>query len=117
MCLVNNRFRVSINYKNPYSNPPGQVGAFVGQRLKAVSDADTATFGFADPTVVEVVVRISDARPAGAPRFDIYYGGLTDVEYTVSVTDTQSGRSKQYTNKAGTVGGGQMLMPGFWMHS
>ena len=106
MCLVNNRFRVSINYKNPYSNPPGQIGAFVGQRLNpSVPNPDTAIFGFAKPTDVEVVVRIVDARPH-APRFDVYYGGLTDVEYTVSVTDTQSGRSKQYTNKAGSVGGG-----------
>lgn len=106
ICLLNNRFRVSIDYKNPYSNPPGQMGAFVGQRLTpSVPNPDTAIFGFAKPTDVEVVVRIVDARPY-APRFDIYYGGLTDVEYWVNVTDTQTGRTRQYYNKTGNVGGG-----------
>lgn len=106
MCLMNNRFRVSIDYKNPYSNPPGQPGTFVGQRLNpSVPNPDTAIFGFAKPTDVEVVVRIVDARPY-APRFDVYYGGLTDVEYWVNVTDTQTGRTKQYYNKTGNVGGG-----------
>lgn len=106
MCLMNNRFRVTIDYKNPYSNPPGQTGAFVGKRLNpTVPNPDTAIWGFEDPTNVEVVTRIVDTRPF-APRFDIYYGGMTDVEYWVNVTDTQTGRTKQFHNNVGTVGGG-----------
>jgi hypothetical protein len=104
MCLLNNRFRVTINYKNQYGG--GQTGNFVGKRLNpAVPNPDTALWGFSDATNVEVVTRIVDARPF-APRFDIYYGGMTDVEYWVNITDTQTGVSKQYRNAPGVVGGG-----------
>lgn len=105
VCLLNGRFRVSINYLNQFANPP-QPGTFVAARLdSSASNPDTATFGLSDPKAVEVVVRIVDARPF-APRFDIYYGGLTDLEYTVSVTDTVTGRAKTYRNPPGVVGGG-----------
>jgi hypothetical protein len=97
---------VNIGYRNQFSNPPGQTGSFVAARLNpSAVNPDTALFGFANPQDVEVVVRIVDARPF-APRFDVYYGGLTDVEYTVTVTDTQTGTSRQYHNPPGTVGGG-----------
>ena len=106
VCLLSNRFRVSIAYVNPFSNPPNQPGNFLGDRLlQGVQNPDTALFGFSSPQAVEVVVRIQDTRPF-APRFDIYYGGMTDVGYTVTVTDTQTGTTRQYTNTAGRVGGG-----------
>lgn len=54
---------------------------------------------------MEVVVRVQDTRPF-APRFDLYYGGMTDVEYTVSVTDTLTGVARVSKNNAGQVGGG-----------
>ncbi|HET8773198.1 MAG TPA: NF038122 family metalloprotease [Thermoanaerobaculia bacterium] len=106
VCLLGNRFRVTIAYVNPFSSPPGQTGEFTAARLNpAATNPDTALFGFGNAQNVEVVVRVVDARPF-APRFDIYYGGLTDVAYTVTVTDTQRGTTKQYKNTAGQVGGG-----------
>lgn len=107
VCLANNRFRVSINFVNPFSNPPNQPGTFLAARLDSTSgiNPDVALFGFSSAQAVEVVVRVQDARPF-APRFDIYYGGMTDVGYTVTVTDTVSGVSRQYVNSVGTVGGG-----------
>ena len=106
VCLLSNRFRVKIDYVNPFSNPPNQPGTFLAARLlSGVQNPDTALFGFGSAQAVEVVVRVQDTRPF-APRFDIYYGGMTDVGYTVTVTDTQTGTTRQYTNTAGTVGGG-----------
>jgi len=105
VCLQNGRFKVSIDYVNPFANPP-RPGTFRTTRLTAVgSNPDTALFGFDNAQAVEVVVRIVDARPF-APRFDIYYGGLTDVEYTVSVTDTVTNKTRTYRNTVGQVGGG-----------
>ena len=105
VCLNGNRFRVSIAYRNQFAVPV-QTGNFVGARLNpAATNPDTAIFGFANPMDVEVVVRVVDARPF-APRFDLYYGGLTDVEYTVTVTDSVTGNSKTYRNNPGQVGGG-----------
>jgi len=106
VCLLSNRFRVKIDYINPFSNPPNQPGTFLADRLlQGVQNPDTGLFGFSSATAVEVVVRIQDTRPF-APRFDVYYGGMTDVGYTVTVTDTQTGTTRQYTNTVGTVGGG-----------
>jgi len=106
VCLLSDRFRVSIDYVNSFANPP-QPGNFVGAKLVAgVQNPDVATFGISSPQAIEVVVRIQDARPFGINRFDIYYGGLTDLAYNVRVTDTQTGVSRTYSNAAGTVGGG-----------
>ncbi len=105
VCLLSNRFRVSIDYINAFANPP-QPGKFVGAKLVAgVQNPDVATFGISGAQAIEVVVRIQDARPFGLNRFDIYYGGLTDLEYTVTVTDTQTGTTRAYTNAPGNVGG------------
>lgn len=106
VCLLGDRFRVTINYINPFSNPPNQPGTFLTARLlPGAQNPDVALFGFGSALAVEVVVRIQDARPF-APRFDVYYGGLTDVGYTVTVSDMQTGVTRQYNNIVGTVGGG-----------
>jgi len=106
VCLLNSRFKVFIDYVNPFSNPPNQPGSFLAARLlQGVQNPDTALFGFDSAQAVEVVVRIQDTRPF-APRFDVYYGGMTDVGYSVTVSDTQTGVTRQYFNTVGTVGGG-----------
>ncbi len=107
VCLLSNRFRVKIDYVNPFSNPPNQPGTFLAARLNSTAgiNPDVALFGFSSAQAVEVVVRLQDTRPF-ANRFDVYYGGMTDVGYTVTVTDTQTGTTRQYTNTVGTVGGG-----------
>ena len=106
VCLLSDRFRVSIAYINQFANPPAP-GNFRGAKLVAgVQNPDVATFGISSPQAIEVVVRIQDTRPFGLNRFDVYYGGLTDLEYTVTVTDTQTGTTRTYRNPPGTVGGG-----------
>jgi len=106
VCLLSDRFRVSIAFLNQFANPP-QPGNFLGAKLVAgVQNPDVATFGISSAQAIEVVVRIQDTRPFGLNRFDIYYGGLTDLEYTVTVTDVTTGATKTYRNAPGTVGGG-----------
>jgi hypothetical protein len=106
VCLLNNRFKVSVDYVNPFANPPNQPGTFLAARLlQGSQNPDTALFGFSNAMAVEVVVRIQDTRPF-APRFDVYYGGMTDVGYTVTVIDTQTGATRHYTNVVSEVGGG-----------
>ena len=90
------------------SRPPSAVAMSIrpsARLLQGVQNPDTALFGFSSAQAVEVVVRVQDTRPF-APRFDIYYGGMTDVGYTVTVTDTQTGTTRQYVNTVGKVGGG-----------
>ena len=104
-CLLDGRFRVSIGFINQFANPPAP-GTFLGAKLVAGSqNPDVATFGISSAQAIEVVVRVQDTRPFGLNRFDIYYGGLTDLEYTVTVTDTVKNVTKTYRNPPGTVGG------------
>ena len=106
VCLLSDRFRVSIAFVNQFANPPAP-GNFLGAKLVAgVQNPDVATFGISSAQAIEVVVRIQDTRPFGLNRFDVYYGGLTDLEYTVTVTDTVTGTTRAYRNPPGTVGGG-----------
>jgi hypothetical protein len=105
-CLLNGRFRVSIAFRNQFANPP-QNGNFLAAKLvPGAQNPDVATFGISSAQAIEVVVRIQDTRPFGLNRFDVYYGGLTDLEYTVTVTDTLRGVTRTYRNPPGTVGGG-----------
>lgn len=105
-CLINGRFRVSVAYLNQFANPP-RPGSFLVKKLReGAQNPDVAIFGISSAEAIEVVVRIQDTRPFGANRFDVYYGGLTDLEYTVTVTDTQKNVTRTYRNPPGTVGGG-----------
>ena len=106
VCLLNGRFRVSVAFLNQFANPPAP-GNVLGGKLRDVPDnPDVAIFGISNFALIEVVVRIQDTRPFGLNRFDVYYGGVTDLEYTVTVTDTIRGVTKTYRNPPGTVGGG-----------
>ena len=36
-------------------------------------------------------------------RFWVFYGALSDVEYTITVTDTDTGVSRSYSNPQGKL--------------
>jgi len=48
----------------------------------------------------EVVIKVVDGRPVNN-RFCVFVGGLTDV--VITVTDTQTGAVKTYTNPQGVA--------------
>lgn len=106
VCLLDGRFEVRIDYVNPFSNPPNQPGTFLGTKFSPGSqNPDTATFGFGSALAIEAVVRLQDVSPFGINNVSVYYGGMTDVEFTVTVTDKTTGRTRQYKNPVGQVGG------------
>jgi hypothetical protein len=53
-----------------------------------------------DPTFPEVMIKMVDARasPALGGDFWFFHAPLTDVQYTIMVTDTFTGAVKTYTN-------------------
>ncbi|MGH9362094.1 MAG: fibronectin type III domain-containing protein, partial [Thermoanaerobaculia bacterium] len=96
LCLVGGRFRVFVNWK--LGN--GQLGA-----ATAVPDSDqTGFFWFFDAANIELIVKILDGRPINQ-AFWTFYGGLSDVEYWVSVTDVQAGETATYHNPPGNICG------------
>ncbi|HUR83345.1 MAG TPA: hypothetical protein VM733_21480, partial [Thermoanaerobaculia bacterium] len=92
--LLNRRFNVQVRYKNQFANPPSE-GLLTGQSLQASTLSDTAIFWFDSPLVVELMVRVSDARPFDN-AFHVYLGGLSDVEFFITVKDTVTGKSVEY---------------------
>jgi hypothetical protein len=60
----------------------------------------TGYFGLTSPGSLDVAVKVLDARGLGS-GFWVFQGGLTSVEYTVTVTDTMTGLRKAYTNIRG----------------
>jgi hypothetical protein len=94
LCLNGGRFRVSLDWK-----AQGTQGA--GQAVPLTSD--TGYFWFFSPTNVEVAIKVLDGRALNG-HFWVFYGALSNVEYTITVTDTETGRSVTYKNPAGQFG-------------
>lgn len=53
----------------------------------------------------EVFIKILDGTPVNG-KYWIFYGGLTDVEYTITVTERATGTVRTYTKPAGSSAGG-----------
>ena len=64
--------------------------------------SDTGAFWFFNSGNIEVVIKVLDGRPVNG-RFWVFAGGLTDVNVVITVTNTQTGAVKTYTNPRGTA--------------
>ncbi len=61
---------------------------------------DTGYFWFFSESNVELIVKALDGRAING-NFWIFYGALSNVEYTLKVTDTRTGKVKRYRNPRG----------------
>ena len=62
--------------------------------------SDSGAFWFFQPSNIELVVKVLDGRAING-HFWVFYGALSNVGYTITVTDTATGESKTYTNPEG----------------
>jgi hypothetical protein len=62
--------------------------------------SDTGYFWFFSASNVELVLKAVDGRTFNN-HFWVFYGALSDVEYTITVTDMVTGAVKTYSNTAG----------------
>ena len=90
--LQNGRFLASLTW----SAPDGSSG--VGHSIAAA--ANTQGFWFFTPDNVEVTVKVVDGRFLNG-KFWVFYGSLTNIQFTLTVKDTQTGAIKTYTNPQG----------------
>lgn len=95
LCLNDDRFRVTAQWRTRQ----GQTGS--GQAV-ALTD-DSGYFYFFDRENVELTVKVLNGCAARPPRYWVFLSGLTNVEVTVTVTDTRTGQVKVYTNPQGTA--------------
>jgi ELWxxDGT repeat protein len=94
LCLDAGRFAVEASWTD-FSGHSGK-----GQAVTLTGD--TGYFWFFDPANVEVVLKVLDGRAVNG-KFWVFYGALSNVEYTLKVTDTATGAVKVYTNPKGTL--------------
>jgi len=94
-CLNGGRFRVEVTWQVPAQGTRG-----AGTSLPLTGD--TAAFWFFSPNNIEIVAKVVDGRAFNG-RFWVFVGALSDVEYTVRVTDTVTGAIKNYFNPSGML--------------
>jgi hypothetical protein len=101
LCLLDARFRVTVFARDARS----------GEGAQGVAANENDMFGyFSLPGITghaenpEVFVKMLDGRELSG-RFWVFYGGLTDLEFTLTVTDTVTGAVKSYTKPAGSYCG------------
>ena len=90
-----NQFQVEVTWKVPGT---GQTGT--GKAVPLTGE--TGYFWFFSAENVELVVKVLDGRGVNG-KYWVFYGALSDVEYTIQVTDKLSGKVKTYHNPAGTM--------------
>jgi hypothetical protein len=64
--------------------------------------ADTGAFWFFEPDNLELMVKILDGTAVNG-HFWVFYGALSNVGYTVTVTDTLRGTRRTYANPPGRL--------------
>ncbi|MCA1610932.1 MAG: hypothetical protein ABR610_02235 [Thermoanaerobaculia bacterium] len=72
----------------------------VGKAVTLTGDA--GYFWFFSANNVELVVKLVDGRGLNG-RYWFFSGALSDVEYTIAVTDTATGAVRTYFNPSGTL--------------
>ena len=94
LCLNNDRFRVSITWRD-YSHHTGS-----GWAVPYANDSGMFWFFAADN--IEFLVKVIDGCGLNS-KYWVYAAATTDVEYTMTVTDTLRNVTKTYTNPLGTA--------------
>ena len=63
---------------------------------------DTGYFWFFNSANVELVVKVLDGRAVNG-HYWVFYGALSDVSYTIIVTNRATGATNTYTNAQGDL--------------
>lgn len=98
LCLLANRFGVQVDWTNQHAANSTGVGHVI------TGSDQTGYFWFFDPANTELVVKVLDGRGVNG-HFWVFYGGLSDVDFTIRVTDSASQTVKTYHHPPGTLGG------------
>ena len=101
LCLLDDRFSVEVEFTDPNVDADMPQAASV---IASLTTGKTGFFWFFSPSNVELAVKMLDGRGVNG-RFWFLYGGLSDVEYMITVTDTVARRSATYRNEPGSICG------------
>ncbi|HVR97181.1 MAG TPA: hypothetical protein VMW27_11240 [Thermoanaerobaculia bacterium] len=90
LCLNGQRFEVEVEWHDPFH---GTSGIGTGVPLTE----DSGYFWFFGEDNLELVVKVLDGRSYNG-KFWVFYGALTNIEYTVRVRHVDSGSERVYHN-------------------
>jgi len=97
LCLAGERFRVEVVARDPRSGR-GVTGTAIPQNdVFGYFSLPELTGQIENP---EVFVKVVDGRELNG-KFWIFYGGLTDLEFVLHVTDVETGAQRIYRKDAG----------------
>ncbi|MGH9443129.1 MAG: hypothetical protein ACRD16_12740 [Thermoanaerobaculia bacterium] len=94
LCVDSDRFKIQVAWSAVHLGTQG-TGTAVSMT------PDTGSFWFFSSSNVELVVKVLDGRPVNG-HFWVFFGALTNVEYTLTVTDTSTGAVRTYTSAQDT---------------
>jgi hypothetical protein len=95
LCLTASRFKVQVAWSVPSQGTSGNGTAIA-------LTADTGVFWFFSSDNLELILKVLDARVINN-HFWVFYGPLSNVQYTITITDTQTNAVKTYFNPYGSV--------------
>ena len=94
LCLLDGRFVATVQAVDPRT----------GRQEGGTAVTQSGRYGYfslpgftGDPSFPEIVVKMADATSFGQ-GFWVFHSGLTDLQYTLSIVDTVTGRQKSYQN-------------------
>jgi sugar lactone lactonase YvrE len=102
LCELNGRFQLTLDARDPRTGTTGPGVPLQQNDLFGFFSIPALTGNKGNP---EVFVKLLDGRGVNG-NFWVFYGGLTDFEYTLNVKDTTTGITKSYKKPGGTSNGG-----------
>jgi len=98
LCLNNGRFAAHVHWRT--SNSSGD-----GTAVPLASAPDSGLFYFFSPTNIEMLIKVLNGCPLTAPppAYWVFYAATTNVEITVTVSDSQTGKTRVYFNPLNTT--------------
>jgi hypothetical protein len=93
LCLAGGRFQIQVDWRTSQ----GTSGA---GHVDAVSDS-TGLVWFFEPQNKEILVKVIDACVSPFDAYWVFFAATTNVDFTVTVTDTATGLTKEYSNISG----------------
>lgn len=99
LCLDQGRFEVEVAWRDHHNGNRTGVG---GANSFGGYEGVTGSFWFFNPNSVDLIVKV-----LGTQEGDhwVFYGGLSDVYYEMTVTDTETGEVRSYENLEGSICG------------
>src|SRR5262249_17017532 len=99
LCLGGGRFSVRVAWRTDRAGHNEGVGQAMPLTL------DSGAFWFFQASNIELVVKVLDARAING-HFWVFFGALSDVAYTITVTDAATGAIRTYENPEGKLASG-----------